>query len=619
MIISEEQTDGCQISFVSSSLTIYTAVAEDAKVDVDDIEDEFAAGRDVIVENEVGTGGEEPGVIELIAPLTLNGGHDLTLKAADDLILGAPLTMSAAGADLFVRPGARVSLWAPVTTGGEQEYGGEAEIVSDPMLSAGGEVRFLGPIIGVAPLTVSAPSTVFGGNVGEEGPLAAITVSGGTTTIEAAQVRTSGDIALGDVALAADTTLRSDGGDLTLGGVDGAHALALESGGVTTLAEPVGATTPLGSLAVGDGGTTVIDGGVRTTGDQTYPEPVTLTEPSTFSSSEGELEASGPLGLGAFAHAIDAAGELSGPVSGSGSVSKEGPGTLELSGTNNFAGTFAAAGGRLVVTGDSGAASFALSGGTLGGTGTAGAVSGGSGILSPGLSPGMLHTGSLALGPGDTVALELNDPTPGPGYDRLAVTGTVALDDAALSASLGFAPRPGETFTVIDNDGGDPVAGTFARLPEGALADGGGDLALRVGYAGGDGNDVTLTAVPIPPPASPASAGPLATPPFLKLRILRTTIRRLLKTGRLRVRVRVGGATKLSLEARAMSGPIGRGRIGFATAGAKTATIRLSRSGRHRLSRLRRVRIKVVGKATDVSGRASVASTTRRVGLGGSR
>jgi hypothetical protein len=52
--------------------------------------------------------------------------------------------------------------------------------------------------------------------------------------------------------------------------------------------------------------------------------------------------------------------------------------------------------------------------------------------------------------------------------------------------------------TIIANDGTDPVSGTFAGLPQGGMIVHGA-FASTISYTGGDGNDVTLTTVPLPP------------------------------------------------------------------------------------------------------------------------
>jgi hypothetical protein len=50
---------------------------------------------------------------------------------------------------------------------------------------------------------------------------------------------------------------------------------------------------------------------------------------------------------------------------------------------------------------------------------------------------------------------------------------------------------PGQSVTIIQNDGTDPVSGTFLNLPEGAAVI--GSQTCYISYTGGDGNDVVLT------------------------------------------------------------------------------------------------------------------------------
>jgi hypothetical protein len=69
-----------------------------------------------------------------------------------------------------------------------------------------------------------------------------------------------------------------------------------------------------------------------------------------------------------------------------------------------------------------------------------------------------------------------------------------------------YHPRTGDTFTVIDNDGTDPIQGTFTNAPEGAIVffDA---IPLRISYHGGDGNDVVLAATRVTTTAVGAGAG----------------------------------------------------------------------------------------------------------------
>ncbi|MBS1793306.1 MAG: right-handed parallel beta-helix repeat-containing protein [Acidobacteria bacterium] len=114
--------------------------------------------------------------------------------------------------------------------------------------------------------------------------------------------------------------------------------------------------------------------------------------------------------------------------------------------------------------------------------------------ISPGFSPGIINSGSLSMTSGSSLDIELNGTTAGTGYDQVNVTGTVSLGGATLNVTTGFAPTAGNTFTIINNDGADPVSGTFDALPEGTVFYVGAN-SFRISYVGGTGNDVVLTAV----------------------------------------------------------------------------------------------------------------------------
>jgi hypothetical protein len=132
-------------------------------------------------------------------------------------------------------------------------------------------------------------------------------------------------------------------------------------------------------------------------------------------------------------------------------------------------------------------------------TGTLTASASGAAI-GPGFSPGIIASGDLTMVSGTTLSIELNSTTPGTGYDRLNVTGGVSLGNATLSVTAGFTPGFGNRFTIIDNDGLDPVTGTFNGLAEGATFILGA-ATYQVTYTGGTGNDVQLIVT-----ASPTSS-----------------------------------------------------------------------------------------------------------------
>jgi hypothetical protein len=160
-------------------------------------------------------------------------------------------------------------------------------------------------------------------------------------------------------------------------------------------------------------------------------------------------------------------------------VTNAGQGTLLLNGINTYTGN-------------------TINGGVLGGSGTiAGNVSS-SGNVRPGNSPGTLTiNGDFAQSAASgSLDFELNGPTPGTEYDRIAVTGTVTLG-GKHNVALNYAAPTGQVFTIIENAGTDAIIGTLAGKPEGSTIVSGG-RALRISYIGGDGNDVTLTVLPPP-------------------------------------------------------------------------------------------------------------------------
>ncbi|MEO6755523.1 MAG: choice-of-anchor tandem repeat GloVer-containing protein, partial [Chthoniobacteraceae bacterium] len=67
-----------------------------------------------------------------------------------------------------------------------------------------------------------------------------------------------------------------------------------------------------------------------------------------------------------------------------------------------------------------------------------------------------------------------------------------------LNITLGFAPANGTVLMLVQNTGFTPVVGTFNGLPNGSVVSatfGAQTYFFVINYAGGDGNDITLTAV----------------------------------------------------------------------------------------------------------------------------
>ena len=133
------------------------------------------------------------------------------------------------------------------------------------------------------------------------------------------------------------------------------------------------------------------------------------------------------------------------------------------------------------------------------------------GTIAPGHSPGCLTIGTVSIS-GSYQAEIAGATTACTDYDQLIVTNTVNITNGTLDVQLtnGFTPTVGQTFKIIDNQGISPILGTFNGLAEGATVSTGG-YDFKLSYVGGNGNDVTLTALgPTPPAATPAAAAPAA-------------------------------------------------------------------------------------------------------------
>jgi autotransporter-associated beta strand protein len=199
-------------------------------------------------------------------------------------------------------------------------------------------------------------------------------------------------------------------------------------------------------------------------------------------------------------------GSFSGAIVGDGGLTKAGSSfsSLSLFGPNTFSGMTIISAGTLSVEGTQVDSPIRLDGGILRGRGSVGTITGNTGgTLQPGSGLAdfqvALHSRDIALNPTTTFRSFLTSIDPGYENHKLQVNGVVSLGGSVLSVDLNgnFKPAPGRSFLIIDNDGSDPVVGTFAGLPEGAVF-GGDGLPFQVSYVGGTGNDVVLTRVATP-------------------------------------------------------------------------------------------------------------------------
>lgn len=192
-----------------------------------------------------------------------------------------------------------------------------------------------------------------------------------------------------------------------------------------------------------------------------------------------------------------------------GSLTKVGNGQLTLSGASGYRGGTIVASGILTVNNTDGSATGSgpvqvqpasvLNGsGVIAGTVTVFGASRGLGILEPGTtdSVGQLTTGNRLTFRGGAYNCTLDRDSAA--ADTVVARGVKIPNGTFVLDTIGSLPLPvGAVFTVLNNTSAAPIAGTFNSLPEGSVI----QLFnppnnLFVSYAGGDGNDMTLTVVP---------------------------------------------------------------------------------------------------------------------------
>jgi YDG domain/Cadherin domain/Beta-propeller repeat/HYR domain len=129
---------------------------------------------------------------------------------------------------------------------------------------------------------------------------------------------------------------------------------------------------------------------------------------------------------------------------------------------------------------------------------------GGNLVLNPGstssiqpISSGVdvsLSTGNLTFSPGADLAVPINGLSEDTNYRQLNLFGGVDLTGVDLILSGSHVPSPGQSFTIVKNDGADPITGTFNSMPEGFVIENflGSAFSATLSYVGGSGNDVVL-------------------------------------------------------------------------------------------------------------------------------
>ena len=129
-------------------------------------------------------------------------------------------------------------------------------------------------------------------------------------------------------------------------------------------------------------------------------------------------------------------------------------------------------------------------GGVFGGDATVGGLYV-SGVVAPGNSPGKITVlGGFSLENTGVYKAEILNKDH---YDQIVAHDVYLKGSLDLTYLAGGVIKKGDTFTIVSNNGTNPVQGTFKDLPEGAEVTVSG-ATFKISYVGGDGNDVVLTA-----------------------------------------------------------------------------------------------------------------------------
>jgi autotransporter-associated beta strand protein len=436
------------------------------------------------------------GTLTLSGDNTFLGGvtlHEGTLRLATDTAAGSG-TITTLGSVIDYANGVDVANVITIDSNTTQLRVGSGTAEQSGMISEANGARPLQKT-GAGTLVLSATNAFTG----------LLTISGGTLEVRngfAIDDETPVFVGAGAALVVTDSEL--------MGALSGAGSVAIGSG--QTLTTGGAGSSVLSGVISGDGALTKTGSGTMTvSGRNTYTGGTTISDGTlqigiggNTGSIEGDVVNNGTL---AFARAGSL--EFGGVISGTGGVNKLGTGTLVLSGVNTYTGDTVITSGTLVVDGSLQSANVVVEGGTLDvngsissgvtvdggarfdGTGSVGALTVNSGgVHAPGNSIGtQTVNGNYLLHAGSVLQIEAN--AAGQSDQVVVNGGTVTLSGARLQVLAAFGDYSLATdYTIIDNDGADPVTGTFGSLSVSSLF-----LDASVNYAGGDGNDVVLNLV----------------------------------------------------------------------------------------------------------------------------
>jgi fibronectin-binding autotransporter adhesin len=378
--------------------------------------------------------------------------NTLTIGSSGYQIRGAPLLLL--GGVVGTLSNGFSTVFATLVLGEPQtfEIPGEGGLSLRSVDNGGNELR----VTNILGNSTDIASLVGAGGLTKAGPgnllLTASNGYGGLTVIESGSINIGRSNALGTATTG--THVQSGGRLIVNTGSSVVHAIA----------EPLELA---GELAIGSG-------------TNVWTGPFTLTGSNAIISV--------PNGSGSRLR-------LASPIGGPGGFHKIREGVLELAGTNHtYAGPTIVEEGTLRATNVTLASAVIISNlGTLEASGIIGplTVAGTNSPRSEFIIATLTVLGPLVALPGAVLDIDIIGSSTDL-FDRILVNGSVTLG-GQLRLGQAVSGQAGNRLVIIANDGSDPVIGTFAGLPEGAvLVSSNNATAFTISYVGGDGNDVEL-------------------------------------------------------------------------------------------------------------------------------
>jgi autotransporter-associated beta strand protein len=438
------------------------------------------------------------GVNTYTGPTTIAGGATLVMLSPGSIATSSGANLAGAGAtfdisggginqtikDLSGVAGSTVALGGSTLTVGTANSTTFAGVIADGGLwggSGGSLVK-----VGTGTLTLAGNNTYTGGT----------TINGGLINFSSLANFGTGMITLagGGLQWAAGTTtdissklllLGASGGTFDTNGNNVTFASALSgTGGITKAGNGV---LTLAAANTYSGGTTVTGGLINFAAANNFGSGLVALNGGGLQWASGNTtDISSKLApLGAGGGTFDTNGNnitLASAITGSGGLTKQGTGLLNLTGNNTFTGGTTVSAGTLAVNGSLASGVTVGPAGTLGGNGTVTGLVTNNGIIAPGNSIGTLNiNGSFVQAAGGTYQVEVNISGQG---DRINATGTAFLQGGTVQVLA----QPGSyanstTYTIVRATGG--VSGAYSGVTS--------NFAFLTPSLSYDANDVFLT------------------------------------------------------------------------------------------------------------------------------